>query len=121
MVRNVILVLGSALLRYAVTVAETDTIYGEGKTPALGPRVPPDVAKQLSRNVIDLAGVSTFFKRQAECAALFTEGIEQTAPGKFMLRSPFRENFIGSLGCFWQLGLAHFGGLIWPTPGDVKV
>jgi len=23
--------------------------------------------------------------------------------------------------CFWQLGLAHFGGLIWPTPWDVKV
>jgi probable HAF family extracellular repeat protein len=23
--------------------------------------------------------------------------------------------------CFWQLGLAHFGGLIWPTPRDVKV
>jgi hypothetical protein len=26
-----------------------------------------------------------------------------------------------STGCFWQLGLAHFGGLIWPTPWDVKV
>ena len=23
--------------------------------------------------------------------------------------------------CFWQLGLAHFGSLIWPTPWDVKV
>lgn len=23
--------------------------------------------------------------------------------------------------CFWQLGLAHFGGLIWPTPWDVQV
>ena len=23
--------------------------------------------------------------------------------------------------CFWQVGLAHFGGLIWPTPRDVKV
>jgi hypothetical protein len=23
--------------------------------------------------------------------------------------------------CFWQLALAHFGGLIWPTPWDVKV
>jgi subfamily B ATP-binding cassette protein MsbA len=23
--------------------------------------------------------------------------------------------------CFWQLGLAHFGGLIWPTSWDVKV
>ena len=26
-----------------------------------------------------------------------------------------------TLMCFWQLGLAHFGGLIWPTPRDVKV
>jgi len=25
------------------------------------------------------------------------------------------------LVCFWQLGLAHFGGLIWPTPWEVKV
>ncbi len=23
-------------------------------------------------------------------------------------------------GCFWQLGLAHFGSLIWPTPWDVE-
>ena len=23
--------------------------------------------------------------------------------------------------CFWQVGLAHFGGLIWPTPGTLKV
>jgi hypothetical protein len=23
--------------------------------------------------------------------------------------------------CFWQLGLAHFGSLIWPTPGTLKV
>jgi hypothetical protein len=23
--------------------------------------------------------------------------------------------------CLWQVGLAHFGGLIWPTPRDVKV
>ncbi len=22
--------------------------------------------------------------------------------------------------CFWQLGLAHFGSLIWPTPWDVE-
>jgi hypothetical protein len=26
-----------------------------------------------------------------------------------------------TLKCFWQVGLAHFGGLIWPTPRDVKV
>jgi transposase-like protein len=25
------------------------------------------------------------------------------------------------INCFWQVGLAHFGGLIWPTPRDVKV
>ena len=24
-------------------------------------------------------------------------------------------------GCFWQVGLAHFGGLIWPTPGMLKI
>jgi hypothetical protein len=24
------------------------------------------------------------------------------------------------LMCFWQLGLAHFGGLIWPTLGTLK-
>ena len=23
--------------------------------------------------------------------------------------------------CFWQVGLAHFGSLIWPTPGTLKV
>lgn len=22
--------------------------------------------------------------------------------------------------CFWQLGLAHFGSLIWPTPRNVE-
>jgi hypothetical protein len=22
--------------------------------------------------------------------------------------------------CFWQVGLAHFGSLIWPTPWDVE-
>jgi hypothetical protein len=22
--------------------------------------------------------------------------------------------------CFWQLGLAHFGSLIWPTPWNVE-
>ena len=26
-----------------------------------------------------------------------------------------------SCSCLWQVGLAHFGGLIWPTPRDVKV
>ena len=24
---------------------------------------------------------------------------------------------VGQRGCFWQLYLAHFGTLIWPTPG----
>src|ERR1019366_10557129 len=28
--------------------------------------------------------------------------------------------FGGKGNCFWQVGLAHFGGLIWPTPRDVK-
>jgi len=23
--------------------------------------------------------------------------------------------------CVWQVGLAHFGGLFWPTPGTLKV
>jgi len=23
--------------------------------------------------------------------------------------------------CFWQVGLAHFGGLFWPTPWNVEV
>jgi hypothetical protein len=28
---------------------------------------------------------------------------------------------IGQLiACFWQLGLAHFGSLIWPTPRNVE-
>lgn len=35
--------------------------------------------------------------RQAECAALFTDGIEQITPGRFVLKSPFRENLIASL------------------------
>ena len=26
-----------------------------------------------------------------------------------------------SMGCVWQVGLAHFGGLFWPTPGALKV
>jgi len=75
----------------------------------LDPRIPSAVAELVCREVIDLTGVSTFFRRQAECAAQFTEGIEQRAPGCFVLKSPFRENFVGSLPVyiFPNLGAAE--------------
>ncbi len=56
----------------------------------------PDVAAVVRSKQIDLSGVSLFCRRQAECAALFGS-IVQIKPGVFMLKSPFRENFIASL------------------------
>ncbi|MGA3127800.1 MAG: DUF1003 domain-containing protein [Candidatus Korobacteraceae bacterium] len=32
--------------------------------------------------------------------------------------APF--SLLGTI-CFWQLGLAHFGSLFWPTPGHSKL
>jgi hypothetical protein len=57
----------------------------------------PDMPELLRRNVIDLTGASEFCMRQAECAAPFTYGVELRAPGHFVLKSPFRENFLASL------------------------
>jgi hypothetical protein len=34
--------------------------------------------------------------------------------------SPEAERSILGGVCFWQLGLAHFGSLIWPTPRNVE-
>src|SRR5438132_920492 len=47
--------------------------------------------------MINLTGASPFFMQQAECAALFTDGVEKKARGQFVLKSPFRENFVASL------------------------
>src|SRR5208283_697515 len=66
------------------------------KAPLPDTRGPSEIMQLVRRDVIDLTGVSKFFERQAEFAALFTDGIEQRAPGHFVLKSPFRENFIGS-------------------------
>ena len=65
-----------------------------------------DVAAVVRRKVIDLRGVSLFCRRQAECAALFGQIVE-IKPGMFALKSPFKENFIGSLHAYvWPN--AHF-------------
>jgi hypothetical protein len=58
-----------------------------------------DVAAVVQKKAMDLSGVSLFCRRQAECAALF-RSIVQIEPGVFALKSPFRENFIGSLHCY---------------------
>jgi hypothetical protein len=59
-------------------------------------RVPAEVRAIVQGKVMDLRGISLFCRRQAECAALFGKIVE-TRPGMFALKSPFRENFIGSL------------------------
>jgi hypothetical protein len=45
---------------------------------------------------MDFRRVSVFCRRQAECATLFGKIVE-IEPGMFALKSPFKENFIGSL------------------------
>lgn len=67
------------------------------KALSLDPRIPSDVAELVSCDVINLTDASTFCLRQAKNAALFTEGIEEMEPGHFVLKSPFRENFLASL------------------------
>jgi hypothetical protein len=59
----------------------------------------PEVAAVVRGEEIDLTSVSLFFRRQAECAALFGS-IVQIRPGIFTLKSPYKENFIGSLHGF---------------------
>jgi hypothetical protein len=48
---------------------------------------------------MDLSSISLFCRRQAECATLFGKVVEMK-PGMFALRSPFKENFIGSLHAY---------------------
>jgi hypothetical protein len=61
-----------------------------------------DVTAVVRREVIDLRGVSLFCRRQAECAVLFGKIVEPN-PGMFVLKSPFKESFIGSLHVWlWQ-------------------
>jgi hypothetical protein len=61
--------------------------------------VPPEVLAVARSDIIDFRNVSQFCRRQAQNAALFPSIVE-TKPGLFALRSPFRENFIGSLHCW---------------------
>lgn len=63
-------------------------------------RLSPDVAAVVRGNKVDFRGVSLFCRRQAECAALFGS-IVQIKPGVFVLKSPFKENFIGSLHVYY--------------------
>jgi hypothetical protein len=63
-------------------------------------RLSPDVAAVVRGKRIDLRGVSLFCRRQAECAALFGS-VVQIKPGIFVLKSPFKENFIASLGIYY--------------------
>jgi hypothetical protein len=78
-------------------VRKQERAKDERKVPLRDARVPADVAELVCCKVINLASVSTFAKRQADCATLFVDGVEQTAPGLFVLKSPFRESFIASL------------------------
>src|SRR5437764_8719135 len=60
------------------------------------PRLPPHL--RLARtDVLALSSASLFCRKQAHCASLFKEGIEEVEPGKFVLKSPFKESFLGSL------------------------
>ncbi|MGO9563824.1 MAG: hypothetical protein ACLPPV_14320 [Candidatus Korobacteraceae bacterium] len=59
-----------------------------------------DVAAVVRGKEIDLSRVSLFCRRQAECAALFGS-IIQIEPGVFVLKSPFKENFIASLHVYY--------------------
>jgi hypothetical protein len=49
--------------------------------------------------------------------AAFLEEMEQVVPWSALclLVEPHYPK-----ACFWQLGLAHFGSLIWPTPWNVE-
>jgi hypothetical protein len=70
------------------------------------PPLSADVAAFVARKVMDVRGVSLFCRRQAECATLFGQIVE-IKPGIFALKSPFKENFIGSLHAYvWPN--AHF-------------
>jgi hypothetical protein len=66
---------------------------------ALYSRLSADVTAVVRRKVMDFRDVSLFCRRQAECAALFGKIVE-IKPGVFALKSPYRENFIGSLHAF---------------------
>jgi hypothetical protein len=57
------------------------------------------VAAIVCSKAMDLSGVSSFCRRQAECAAVF-QSVVQIKPGVFSLKSPFKENFIGSIRCY---------------------
>lgn len=62
-------------------------------------RLPADVAAVVRGETMDLSDVSLFCRRQAECAT-FWGSIVQIKPGAFVLKSPFKESFIGSLHCY---------------------
>src|ERR1035438_1258264 len=66
---------------------------------SFGRPLPADVAALVQRKAMDLRSVGPFWRRQADCAALF-QSIVQVEPGMFVLKSPFKENFIGSLHCY---------------------
>lgn len=66
---------------------------------SLGSLLFTNAAVLVRREVMDLSNVSLFCRRQVECAALF-KSIVQVKPGVFMLKSPFKENFIGSLHAY---------------------
>lgn len=55
---------------------------------------------------MDFRSVSVFCRRQAECATLFGKIVE-VEPGMFVLKSPFKENFIGSIHA-WLWRYAKF-------------
>jgi hypothetical protein len=56
--------------------------------------------------------------------AIFVHGFEKNAKAN-IARDELKEykaaaKIILKYSCFWQLGLAHFGSLIWPTPRNVE-
>jgi hypothetical protein len=46
-----------------------------------------------------------------------TEEGKQRASQNSIKHGLFARNLVLLEGCFWQLKLAHFGNLIWPTRG----
>jgi hypothetical protein len=76
------------------------------KFASLARLLPPEVAAFVRGEEIDLTGVSLFFRRQAECAALFGSCIVQIKPCIFILKSPFKENFIASLHAYHNVNMS---------------
>jgi hypothetical protein len=63
-----------------------------------------------------LLGVCEYCNAQFESGLMPVEAAKADIQERFNVHKCERED----VNCFWQVGLAHFGSLIWPTPWDVE-